>query len=222
MNWLSGAWAVFEKDLRLELRTRYALNTLLMFVASLLLLVLFSIGQESLSPRIISALLWIIVLFSATVGMGRTFVSEQEQGTVLFLQLNTRPSMVYAGKLLFNFLLSLLLNAVAVAGLWLVLSLDVAAPGLLLTTLGLGALGLAGATTLLASIIARTANQGPLFAVLAFPILVPLLLTVVDITQRALMGTSWNPVRGELLSLIGYAGVVITASVLLFDFVWKD
>lgn len=222
MNWLSGAWAVFEKDLRLELRTRYALNTLLMFVASLLLLVLFSIGQEPLSPRIISALLWIIVLFSATVGMGRTFVSEQEQGTVLFLQLNTRPSMVYAGKLLFNFLLSLLLNAVAIAGLWLVLSLDVEAPGLLLTTLALGALGLAGATTLLASIIARTANQGPLFAVLAFPILVPLLLTVVDITQRALTGTSWNPVRSEMLSLIGYAGVVITASVLLFDFVWKD
>ncbi len=222
MNWLSGAWAVFEKDLRLELRTRYALNTLLMFVASLLLLILFSIGNAPLSPQITSALLWIIVLFSATVGMGRTFVSEQEQETVLFLQLNTRPSMVYAGKLLFNFLLSLLLSGVAVAGLWFVLSLDVGTPGLLFATIGLGALGLAGAMTLLASIIARTANQGPLFAVLSFPILVPLLLTVVDVTQNALLGTTWNPVRNELISLVGYSGVVITASVLLFDFVWKD
>jgi heme exporter protein B len=222
MNWIAGAWAVFEKDLRLELRTRYALNTLLMFVASLLLLVLFAIGGEPLSARVTSALLWIIVLFSATVGMGRTFVSEQEQGTVLFLQLNTRPSMVYAGKLLFNFFLSLLLSTVAVAGLWVVLNLEVGTPGLLFATVVLGALGLAGAMTLLASIIARTANQGPLFAVLSFPILVPLLLTVVDVTQNALLGTSWMPVRNEMVSLVGYAGVVITASVLLFDFVWKD
>ena len=47
MNWLHGAWAVFEKDLKLELRSRYAINTLLMFVLSSLLLVLFAIGQES-------------------------------------------------------------------------------------------------------------------------------------------------------------------------------
>lgn len=222
MNWLYGAWAVFEKDLRLELRTRYALNTLLMFVASLLLLVLFALGQEPISPRVTAALLWIIILFSATVGLSRAFVSEQEQGTVLFLQLNTRPSMVYAGKLLFNFLLSLLVNLVAMGGLWFVLNLEVEAPGLLLTTVVLGALGLAGTTTLLAAIIARTINQGPLFAVLAFPLLVPLLLTVVDLTQRAITIGRWNLASRELFSLIGYAGVVITASVLLFDFVWQD
>ena len=31
-DWLHGTWAVFEKDVRLELRNRYAINTLLMFV----------------------------------------------------------------------------------------------------------------------------------------------------------------------------------------------
>jgi len=46
MNWIRGAWAVFRKDLRTELRSRYAVNVLLMFVLSALLLVLFAIGQE--------------------------------------------------------------------------------------------------------------------------------------------------------------------------------
>ena len=68
MNWLYGAWAVFEKDTRLELRSRYAINMLLMFILSSVLLVLFAIGQERVSERVQSALLWVIITFSAAVG----------------------------------------------------------------------------------------------------------------------------------------------------------
>lgn len=217
-----GAAAVFWKDARLELRNRYALNTLFLFVASLLLLVLFALGPGGTEPRVQSALIWIIILFSAAVGLGRAFVFEQEQGTVLFLRLNTRPVMVYLGKLLFNALLIGVVNFGAVGAFWILFDLDVVQPRLLLGTLALGSVGLAGATTLLAAIIARTARQGPLFAVLAFPILVPLLLTVVSLTRSALLGGIWNTAAQELLSLTGYAGVVITGSLLLFDYVWED
>ena len=67
MTWFYGAWAVFEKDLRLELRSRYAVNLLLMFVLAALLLVLFAVGQEPVSARVQSALLWVVILFSAAV-----------------------------------------------------------------------------------------------------------------------------------------------------------
>ncbi|WP_457653679.1 heme exporter protein CcmB [Rhodocaloribacter sp.] len=223
MNWLYGAWAVFEKDLRLELRNRYAVNMLLMFVLSSLLLVAFGIGETAVSTRVQGALLWVVIMFSAAVGLGRSFISEEERGTVLLLQLNTRPSMVYAGKLLFNFLLILSVNIVALGAFILLLRVDVRAPGLLLTTLALGALGLAGATTLLAAIIARAANKGPLLPVLLFPLLVPLLLSVVSATRAALpQGNGWNAAGNEMLTLIGFAGVVITVSVLLFDYVWNE
>ncbi|MDX1545983.1 MAG: heme exporter protein CcmB, partial [Rhodothermales bacterium] len=132
MNWFYGAWAVFTKDLRLELRSRYAVNLLLMFVLAALLLVLFAIGQESISARVQAALLWIVILFSAAVGLGRAFVAEEERGTVLLLQLNTRASMVYAGKLLFNFLLVLGLNIVALGAFLVLLGVEVQRPGLLL------------------------------------------------------------------------------------------
>jgi len=100
----------------------------------------------------------------------------------------------------------------------------VRAPSLaLLECLFLGALGLAGATSLLAAIIARTANKGPLLPVLLFPLLVPVLLSVVSATRHALPnGLGWNAAADELLTLIGFAGVVITASVLLFDYVWNE
>lgn len=223
MNWLAGAWAVFEKDLKLELRSRYAINMLLMFVLASLLLVLFAVGQEPVSARVQSALLWVVILFSAAVGLGRAFISEEERGTVLLLQLNTRASMVYAGKLLFNFMLVLALNVVAVAALLVLMNVTVRAPGLLACTLLLGALGLSGATTLLSAVIARASNRGPLLPVLLFPVLVPLLLSVVSATRSALPnGLGWNAARDELTTLVGFAGVVITASVLLFDYVWQD
>ncbi len=222
-NWFYGAWAVFSKDAKLELRSRYAINMLLMFVLAALLLVLFAVGQEEMSERVQAALLWVVILFSAAVGLGRAFIAEEERGTVLLLQLNTRGSMVYAGKLLFNFLLVLGVNLVAMGAFFLLLNVEAPLPGLLLTTLVLGALGLSGATTLLAAIIARTAQQGPLLPVLLFPLLVPLLLSVVSATRNALpTGAGWPASTDELLTLLGFAGVVITASVLLFDYVWND
>lgn len=223
MDWLAGAWAVFEKDLRLELRSRYAVNLLLMFVLASLALVAFSIGETAVSPQVQGALLWIVILFSAAVGLGRAFVAEEERGTVLLLQLNTVGSMVYAGKLLFNFLLVLGVNLVAVGAFIVLLRVEVTLPLLLVLTLVLGALGLAGATTLLAAIIARTANRGPLLPVLLFPLLVPLLLSVVSATRIAIIGgLGWSQATDELMTLVGFGGVVITASVLLFDFVWND
>ena len=223
MNWLAGTWAIFEKDVKLELRQRYAINMLIMFVIAALLLAAFAIGQTPVSERVQSALLWIVILFASSIGLGRAFVSEEERGTVLLLQLNTRASMVYAGKLLFNFLLTLGLNLLAVGVFIILFRVEVQAVGLLLTTLFLGALGLAGATTLLAAIIARTARHGPLLPVLAFPLLIPLLLSVVSATRSALSGgLGWTVASDELSTLVGFAGVVITASVLLFDYVWND
>jgi heme exporter protein B len=222
MNWLRGAWAVFRKDVRLELRSRYAINTLLMFVVAALLLVAFAVGQETLTERIQAALLWIVILFSAAIGLGRSFISEEERGTVLLLQLNTRPSMVYAGKLLFNILLILGLNLVALVLFVFLLDVPVVDPAVLLTTIVLGALGLAGATTLLAAIIARTARRGPLLPVLMLPLLAPLLLSVVSASRKAILGAGWTAVESEMLTLVGFAGVTISASVLLFDYVWND
>ena len=222
-KWFYGTWAVLEKDLRLELRSRYAINTLFMFVLASIPIILFAMGRGAIEEREQSALLWIIILFSAAVGLGRSFISEQERGTVLLLQLNAKPSMVYTGKLLFNILLILSVNIIAVVAFIVFLQFSVQHPGLLAITLLLGAIGLAGATTLLAALITRASNQGALLPVLLFPLLIPLLVSVVHATQTALdINSNWEAASEDLKVLIGFAGVTITSSVLLFDYIWND
>ncbi|ACY49305.1 heme exporter protein CcmB [Rhodothermus marinus] len=222
--WLRGFWAVFEKDIKLELRARYAINMLLLFALGALVVMAFAVGPTPLSARVQAALLWTVLLFAAAVGLGRAFISEEERGTMLLLQLNLRPGAVYAGKLLVNFVLLLALNLVAVGAFAVLLRVQVAWPGLLALTLLLGSIGLAGATTLLSALIARAAGgRGALLPVLLFPVLVPLLLSAVEATRSALLvAEGWAAATDELLTLVGFGGAVITAAVLLFDYIWLD
>ena len=222
MDWLAGAWSVFRKDLRIELRSRYAANTLLLFALGALLLIAFAVGPQPVSARVRAALLWIVLLFAASIGLGRSFVAEYEGKTALLLRLHTRASMVFAGKLLFNLGLVGLLTVVATGVFLLLLGSPVGSPGLFVGTLALGALGLTGVTTLLSALVARASGGGPLLPVLLLPVLMPLLLSVVEATRIALTGGTWRAAQDEVLTLIGFAGTTVTAAVLLFDYIWQE
>ncbi len=221
MHWLAGMWAVLAKDLRLELRSRHAVNVLLIFVLSALLVVVLAAGQENLTARLQAGLLWIVILFAAALGLGRAFVAEEEQGTALLLRLNVRPGMVYSGKLCYSLLLLVAVNLVLLAAFVVLLRVSVAAPGLMLASMLLGSLGLAAVTTLLAAIVARSARRGPLLPMLMFPLLLPVLLSAIDATHEGLEG-SWQGAAGSLVTLVAFSGTTIAASALLFDHVWRD
>ena len=61
----SRALAVYSKDLRVELRSKYAFNAILMFGITTLAVVSFTLGQTGLSERLLAALFWIIMFFAA-------------------------------------------------------------------------------------------------------------------------------------------------------------
>ncbi len=219
---VSKALAVYAKDMRLELRSRYALNAILMFAITTLAVVSFSLGQSGLSPKLLSALFWIVIFFSAMSGLAQVFIREEETGTAMALRLLADPDPVYIGKLAFNFSL-LTTMTVVVTPLFFIFT-DAPAEQIIsfLPVLALGVIGLSGATTLVAAIISRASVKGALFAVLSFPILMPLLIALVAATEKVFGGTGLGEALAELQFLFAYAVVMITASLLLFKFVWQD
>ena len=54
--------AVFKKDWESELRTRYAINALAMFILVTISVILFSIGQEKVSIHLTGGLFWVVIL----------------------------------------------------------------------------------------------------------------------------------------------------------------
>jgi heme exporter protein B len=223
-RFLAATWAVFRNDARLELRTRTALGALAMFMAAALILVRQALGAEPVSSVVAAAVLWIVVVFAGAVGLGRAFVAEEERGTTLLLRLAVPPEAVYAGKLLFNVILTLALAALAGLGMRALVPTALTVPAMYWASLGLGALGLASTTTLLSALLARAQAAGPLLPVLAFPLLVPLLASGVALTMLAAGDPviAWTAARTHLVGLGSYAGLTTAASFLLFEYVWKD
>jgi heme exporter protein B len=220
---MRGAAAVFTKDLYGELRTRYALNALIMFVVVTLSIILFSTAGETVSPSLSAGILWIIIFFAAMSGLSRSFVSEEERGTTMTLQLWVKPTSVLLGKLAFNAVLIYVLNAMIIVAYLLTMpTFTIQSPIIFLLTVVLGSFGLASASTFIAAIISKANSKGTLYPVLSFPILLPLLMSVIDATRLSVEGASIADAADDLKIMISYAVVVTTLSIILFDFVWRD
>jgi len=215
--------AVWRKDVRCEFRTRYAVNAIILFGITTLTVVSFAVGQMSLAPAAHASLLWIIIFFSGMSGLAQAFIREEEAKTSMALRLVADPTAVYLGKLLFNLALLFLL-LVVIAPLFAVLTdVIVYHIGLLILLLLLGGIGLAAATTLVGAIISKSGVKGALFAVLSFPILLPLLIGAIEGTKVAFTpGGGMAEASVQIQLLVGYTVVMVTASLMLFGFVWEE
>ena len=215
--------SVFKKDWESELRTRYAINALAMFILVTISVILFSIGQEKVSIHLTGGLFWVVIFFSAMSGLSRAFVSEEERGTTLTLQLIAAPSTIYFGKLLFNLILVFIMN-IAIVFLYYLLfeSFIILNFSLFFFSLFLGSMGIAISSTLIAAIISKANTKGTLYPVLSFPILLPLILTLMELTKFAMDGDPVSDAFVELAVLFCYDVIMLTAGFMLFDFIWKD
>ena len=78
MNYLADVRALAHKDLLLELRARDTLPAMLLFVVSVFVVFHFSLPSSS-SDLAANGLLWVAIVFTALLGLGRAFVPEREQ-----------------------------------------------------------------------------------------------------------------------------------------------
>ena len=151
-----GMLAVAGKDFRSEMRTRFGVTALGLFVVTAVSLVVFAIADEPLRKPVAAALVWVIMFYTAMTGLGRAFISEEERGTSLFLRLNARPLDVYLGKLLVNTALSLSANILATVLVLLFLpSVVVGDWSTLIATVVVGSVGLAAVLSIVSAIVAK-------------------------------------------------------------------
>jgi heme exporter protein B len=222
-DWAAEAAAVFAKEWRCELRTRYALSTLGLFAFTTLVVVSVNLGplgvMKSQGSAVLPVLFWVILLFSATAGLPRSFVQEEESQTAIALRLAATPSALFCGKLAYGLTVILALE-ILITPLYLGMMnlLAVRSPGLLAVALAAGGYGLAAGSTLVAAIIAQAKGKGTLFAVMAFPVLLPLLLLAVELTRNALGG---EPAGVALSQILLYDASVTIAGLMLFPAVWN-
>lgn len=217
------SYYLFSKDYHSEIRTRYSINSLIMFIIVAVSVILFSIGNERIPGNLTAGLYWVVIFFSAMSGLGRAFISEEERGTSMTLQLIASPSTVLSGKIIFNIILVFAMNTV-ITFIYSILFEEFVIHNHILFIINfiLGNFGLAVSATIIAAIIAKAGSKGTLYPVLSFPILLPLILTSAKLTLFSIDGTAINDAVFELAIVACYDVIMISASYMLFDFIWKD
>src|SRR5882672_7039539 len=146
---LRAALTIAAKDIRLELRSRSALLSAVVFAA--LVLVTFNFARD---PTAVSTLdlapsiLWVTFGFAAIVALNRAFTVERQHGALSGLLLAPVPrSSIFAGKYLANLAFVGVVELVALPLFVLFFNIDLsdALPGLLgvmaLATVGFVAVG---------------------------------------------------------------------------------
>jgi heme exporter protein B len=217
--------AIWIRDLRSEFRTRYAVNAIIMFAVTTLVAVSFSIGSfriaEAERPFLYAALLWIILVFSALSGLSRSFVKEQEAGTIDTLKLSARPQAVFLGKLFFNLTLLTALEVIIVPVFVLLMGYSIAHPFPFVGNVVIAGLGLGAGTTIVAAMIAQASTRGALFSALSFPLLLPLMITAIKGCERASMGP--DPIGwAEVRMAFSYLLIMVIVSLFLFPLIWEE
>lgn len=187
--------AILKKDIVMELRTKEMVTS--MGIYALLTMVIYQIALSqagtAFDPRNIAAgLLWLAFIFTSMLGLNRSLVHEKDQGCLEALLLSPvdRPVIFFAkavGNLIFLLIVQMLTVPVF-AFLFLQQGTYAGDLWMIPLVLTMGAIGISGVGTLLATMSVNTKGKDFVLAVLFVPIMYPLLLAAVSATSAAVLG----------------------------------
>ena len=181
------AAALARKDLLLELRGKETLPAMALFVLAMLVAFRFALSDEDTDAA--AGLLWLAILFTALLGLGRAFVAEREQGVLDALVLAPCDrSAIWLGKLLATLTFLVLVELIALPAFALFFT---SVSGATIAAVALADLGICAVGTLLAAMAVAGRARELLLPLLFLPLALPILVggvgaTVVDDPGRFL------------------------------------
>jgi heme exporter protein B len=209
--------ATLAKDIRLEWRSKDALNSMLFF--SLLVVVIFAFAFDPLAEEsrlIAGGLIWVGFLFASVVALNQTWARELRNQVLDAYRVSPAPAnALFLAKALGNFIFVSVLEALMTPLFVIFYNLHVLGPGwqlLPIAVLGTWALVVNG--TFFAAMSLRTRNREIMLPLLLFPISIPALLGMVAGTTAVLTGD--NPAHFYIVLLLTYDVVFTLASLALF------
>jgi heme exporter protein B len=189
-SFLAQALRIAAKDLRIEWRSREIVYTMA-FLAVVVVLIFsfaFVVGDAKPPPPVTAGILWIAVIVSGTVGLGRTFDREREGEPIRSLLLSPAPrAAIYLGKLTATVVLMLAVELVLVTLCGFLFTAGIAKEaGRIALLLGLGTVGFAAAGCVFSAALLRSRSRDVLLSTLLYPIIVPIVIAGARGTSQVL------------------------------------
>ncbi|KUO56164.1 MAG: heme transporter [Alphaproteobacteria bacterium BRH_c36] len=193
---MSPFFTLLRRDMTLALREGGAIGTALGFYLIVIAMLPLGLGPDlNLLSRIAPGLLWIALLLSALLSLGRMFETDHEDGSLELLAIGGTPlELVAAAKALAHWLTTGIPLALLAPLLGILLNLDLSAYGVLVLTMLVGTPAISFLGAIGAALTLRARRGGLLLALLILPLYVPTLIYGIQAISGALLaGQSFWP-----------------------------
>jgi heme exporter protein B len=211
-------WSTLVKDLRLEWRSKDAINSMLFF--ALLVVVIFSFSFDPTaeeSRRIAGGLVWVAFLFAAVVALNQTWAREMRNAVLDAYRVSPAPANpLFLAKAFGNFIFVSVLQALMTPLFTVFYNLRPLGPAWQLIPVAiLGSWALVVNGTFFAAMSLRTRSREVMLPLILFPITIPALLAMVQATNAILSGQ--DSAKFWIVLLVTYDLVFTLACLLLFE-----
>jgi heme exporter protein B len=212
--------ATLAKDLRLEWRSKDAINSMLFF--ALLVVVVFSFSFDpnaEESRQIAGGLIWVAFLFAAVVALNQTWARELRNQVLDAYRVSPAPAnSLFLAKALGNFVFVGVLELLMTPLFVMFYKLRPLGPAWqLIPIAALGTWAIVVNGTFFAAMSLRTRSREIMLPLLLFPVTIPALLAMVNATTAILAGEL--SAKFWIVLLTTYDVVFTIACLLLFELV---
>ncbi len=217
--------SLVKKDLLIELRAKELVVG--MFTFSVLVLFVFSVALGSspaLTSAVTPAVVWITFIFAASLGLGRSFALERDGGALMgVLATPTDRSVLFLGKLISNLVFVGTVELVTLPVLVVFYNVDLTAHAIeLALVLFLGTVGFVCVGTVFSAISSNTRLREVLLPVMLFPVVVPVVVGAVRLTESVLSGRGLGGGGGSLKLLLSFDIIFFVVCTVVFEYVIEE
>ncbi|TCV15124.1 heme exporter protein B [Sphingobacterium alimentarium] len=220
MNLLREVKTLVLKDLILEWRSKHAINSMFLYVISTVF-VCYQAFKTVDDTLMWNALFWIILLFASINAISRSFVQESQYRQLYYYSI-TGPKAIILSKIIYNTILMVFLSVIAYLTYSVIFKNPVGDLLLYFVAVLLGSISFATVFTMVSGISSKTGNNSTIMAILAFPVIIPLLIVLIKLSNNALQGLDRGISIGEIAVLLAINVITVTISLLLFPYLWRD
>ena len=211
---------LIDKEIKLEWKQKYAFNGILLYVGATVFICYLSF-REIVDVPVWNALFWIIQLFAGVNAIAKSFLQES-RGRALYYYIVADPRNVIISKIIYNFMLMLLLSVINYLFYSILIGNPVENIPMFFFTLVLGSMGLSSVLSLVSAIASKAGHGAALMPILSFPVLLPLLMTTIRLSKNSIDGLDWAVNQQFVIILLSLNILIIALVYLLFPYLWKE
>lgn len=218
---LSAALTIARKDLAIEIRTRAAFFSAIVFVLLAAAIFYFAWDPTAVpSLDLAPGVLWVIFAFAGVIGLNRSFAGELTDRAIdgLLTAPIARES-IFLGKALANLAFVIGVQIIAIPAVIVLYNVPLGRAAWIVLAIGLlAAIGLVAVGTLFSAMVVNTRLAELLLPMLALPFFVPIVTAAAQATARLVSGRPAVEAMGWIRLLAAFDLVFVSACTVAYPY----